>query len=78
MPIDYFSKYFSDNNAANKNLIIVQMSDAASKCLTMFYLSNKKFAVSNNNNRYFSHCPLELGRKRPITEEESKKYWHHI
>ncbi|PKY22880.1 hypothetical protein RhiirB3_471132 [Rhizophagus irregularis] len=42
MPIDYFSKYFSDNNAANKNLIIVQMSDAA-----------------------------KLGRKRPITEEET-------
>ena len=43
VPINLFSDYFSDKDAVNRSLIIVQVPTG--KCLPMFYLSNKKFAV---------------------------------
>ncbi len=43
VPINPFSDYFSDKDAVDRSLIIVQVPTG--KCLPMFYLSNKKFAV---------------------------------
>src|SRR6266542_4643911 len=87
VPINLFSDYFSDKNAVNRSLIIVQVPATTGKCLQTFYLSNKKFAVETMIRilvvtfvNMLSRSSLELGIKR-ITEEGSKKCgiktWYH-
>src|SRR3954470_6374125 len=45
LPTTHFSEYFSNNDAVDASLVIIQVP-ATGKCLPMFYLSNKKFAVT--------------------------------
>ncbi len=79
-------KVLSDQETSDIR-IIIELPSTAGKCLPMFYLSNK-FAVETMIHilvvtfvNMLSRSPLELGRKRPITEEESKKCvietWYH-
>jgi hypothetical protein len=83
----YFPNNFPDDLIENIHIIVVVST--IGKYLPMFYLSNKKFIVETMIHilvvtfvNMLSRSPLELGRKRLITEEvESKKRvietWYH-
>ena len=88
------NEYFNDAEKKPKkgHLHIFIVSTSTGKCLPTFYLSNKRFAVETMIFIFVSHLliilnmlyhsPLDLERKRPITEEEESKKrvietWYH-
>jgi len=78
---------YIDENPDDDHILIIVKPPTTGKCLPTFYLSNK-FAVETMIHilvvtfvNILSRSLLELGRKRPIMEEESKKRvietWYH-
>jgi hypothetical protein len=53
VPILLVKKLILEQSLVDENIhVIVQLPTAAGKCLPMFYLSNKKFAVTNINRHF--------------------------
>jgi hypothetical protein len=71
LPIEYFTKYFPNQRVADNSLIFIQVPVITGKCLPIFYLSNKRFALSHIFLNLFLLC--SAFRKNDHSNSNRKK-----